>query len=84
MNACGSHSDQHITRLKILACDHILFIADANGETCKVILILCHKTRMLRGLAADQSSFRLETALRNTFYDIRDLLRNILSTCNIV
>ena len=84
MNACGSHSDQHITRLKILACDHILFIADANGETCKVIFILCHKTRMLCGLTADQGSFRLETAFRNTFYDIRDLFRIVLAACNIV
>ena len=69
---------------KILAGDHLLLIADAYGKTCQVILILWHQTRMLRSLAADQSSLRLETALRNTFYDIRDLLRIVLSACDIV
>ena len=84
MNTRGSHSDQDITWLEILTCDHLLLIADANRKTGKIILILSHQTRMLRSLTADQSSFGLETAVCNTLDDIRDLLRIVLAACNIV
>ena len=84
MNACGGHADENVSGSQVLACDHFLFIAYTHSKTSQIVLVLCHETRMLRSLSADQSSFRLEAALGHALNDIRDLFRIVLAACNII
>ena len=84
VNAGGCHTDQYITRFQVFAGNHVFFINHTDSKTSQIIIFLRHQSRMLSCLAADQCSLRLQAALCNTLYDIRDLLRIVLAAGNIV
>ena len=84
VHAGGSDSDQDVSGSYFLPCDQVFFINNTYGETCKVIFILFHKSRMLRSLSADQSGSGLKAAFRYASYDLGDLFRIVLAAGNII
>ena len=84
MHSRGSEPDQHIARLQLRSGDQILPVADANGKSRQVVLVLRHQPRMLRRLTADQRALGLDAALCHAGHDLRDLFRIILSAGDVV
>ena len=84
MHTGGCHTDQNISRFQIFSRDHLFFVTYTYRKSGKIILIFRHQSRMLCRLSTDQCCIRLLTSLCHTFHDGCDLLRIILSACNII
>ena len=84
MHAGGREADQYISVTEIRSGDHILLIHYTYGKSRKIIFVCGIKARHLSGLAADQRCLGLQTAVRDSLDDLRDLFRIVLSARNII
>ena len=84
MYAAGGQGDDRITGVYAVFVDHLGAIHDTHCEAGQIVLILGHQTGMLGGLAADQGTAGLHTALGNAGNDGGDLLGLVLAAGNVV
>ena len=84
MYAGGGHADKRVSGLQLLTADQLALFANAYGEPGQVILVLRIKAGHLRGLAANQSTTGLHTALSHTGHDLLNLLREVFAAGNII
>ena len=64
--------------------DYLVLVHNTYGESCKVIILVRHKTRVLGCLAADKGAACLNAALCHTGNDLCDLFGIVLSAGYIV
>ena len=84
MHAGGSHADEHVPILQVVARDDVLLVHHTHRETGQIVLFLRHQPRMLRCLASDQSCARLAASLSHTADNRRDLLGIILAAGYVI
>ena len=84
MYAGGCHANKHVARLHLGAVNDLILIYNAHRKTCEVIVVLRHHARVLCGLAADERAAGLHAALRNTLYDLCNLLRHVLAAGDVI
>ncbi len=84
VDAGGGDADEGVAGADVLSRDHVLPVHDADGEACKVILLLRHKAGVFCGLAAKKRRVRLHAAFRNALYDCSDLLREVPAAGDVV
>ena len=84
VDAGGSQRDDHISGTHFGVVDDLLFIHNAHSEASQIVIFCRHQTGMLGGLAANQGSTGLDTALCHTGNNLGNLLRIILAAGNVI
>ena len=80
----GGQAEDHVAGLDLGLVKDLVLIHHAHGEAGQVILVDGIEAGHLGGLAADEGSAGLDTALGHTGDDARDLLRDVLAAGDVV